>query len=69
MMAEFYNHPMPFIPQVYGTRLVAGDTIEEGDVYACPTTGKWEKATRPMIGHILTVEAVSFWVRPRRFDE
>jgi hypothetical protein len=60
-MLEHHKHPFPI--QVYGTRLVAGDKIREGDVFAS-TTGKWERALPHQIGLILREGTYTYWVRP-----
>jgi hypothetical protein len=60
-MPEYHTHPMPV--EVYGTRLVAGDVIKEGDIFAS-STGRWEKAPPCHFGFKLQEGCRAYWVRP-----
>lgn len=66
LMSEYHIHPITRI-RVYGTRLVVGDSITEGDVYAS-TTGKWEKALPVLFGRKLQKYCRAYWVRPERSE-
>ena len=60
-MAEYHIHPHPV--RIYGEKLVPGDRIREGDVFAS-TTGSWERAHPYQLGLLIVKECRAYWVRP-----
>ena len=60
-LAKIHKHPAP--PAIYGTPLVFGDIIQEGDLFA-NSDGCWEKAQSGLFGVMLTVMNSKKWVRP-----
>jgi len=68
-MVEIHIHPMVKVRRdqvIFGRRLRAGETIQEGDVYDS-TTGKWEKAPCP--GLVIAGGCTTYWVRPESSGE
>jgi hypothetical protein len=59
--AEVYKHPTP--PAIYGTRLIPGDIIQEGDLFS-GSDGNWEKVQPCFFGTMLTPLHSKRWVRP-----
>ncbi len=60
--AKFHDHPRNMHDQLYGKRLVEGDTLEPNDAYTS-SGGYWEKCTCP--GLTLGPQTGDpVWVRP-----
>ncbi len=57
----YHVHPRNPDAKVYGIRLVAGDILQEGDVYDS-TKGSWESGQ--FAGMTLQDGATAVWVRP-----